>query len=324
MKQETKSFSSILRELQFEKPIPQKKEQVDDDFFSILDKTELQILMHRDAHFSGKFPIMIQYYEKEGIGSHEEFNLELIINLEHVEKEYKQNLSSLYLTGADMERVARAKQAYLKLSDLFEIENPKSKHPQLIADLILSEEEGQEEAIKEVVKEGKEITASLTSLLKSDLFLDPLFPGYGLAPSLAAHCLGKIGYKNSVIPLFESIGQGTADFDETIISALSSIGQESKQFIIERIKSRPITEDNIRAAMTASSFGESPEIASLCFEELQKEDSLRNLSLCSYLVLSCYELRGEKERLLFTSFVNNPSFPNSLKEEGKSIIKSWK
>ena len=150
------------------------------------------ILMHRDVHFGGSFQTMLDYYQKEGRGVSKEFEIKRIQELAELEKRSRQNLAAVMLTGPEAEKVAKAKQAYVSLRELYDIPNPKSKMPLLLADLILSEDEELPKAIEAVVAERGNIVRLLLDLLRNEEFYDPLFPGYGLAPSLAAQCLGKI------------------------------------------------------------------------------------------------------------------------------------
>ena len=48
----------------------------------LLDAIDLDILMHKDAHFGGNFDIMIDYYEKEGVGSMPDFETDRIIEIQ--------------------------------------------------------------------------------------------------------------------------------------------------------------------------------------------------------------------------------------------------
>ena len=324
---ESKSFNSILREIEssaLDIAVNEKdNQQEESEFYPLMDKIECDILMHKDVHFSGKFSLMIEYYEEEGRGCCEDFDIEHIYRLYKIEEENQQNLSSLYLSGSDMERVGRAKNAYQKLKSLFEINSPHAKQPQLLANLIFAEENELNQSMTAVIEQGKSIVPSLIALLKSDSFHDPLYPGYGQAPTYAAYCLGKIGYSQAIIPLFEGIGQGDPYQDDTLISALIELGEESKAFIIQQLQSRPISQDNIRAAMVASGFSEDPVIQSICLNELQTGEVLKNETLLSYLIMPCHELKKESQRLLFRCLTQQENFPSKLKEEVEAIIQSW-
>ena len=64
------------------------------------------ILMQRDAHFAGSFPLMIEYYQKEGRGMLNEIELSRIEELYEIEQRDGVNLSAVMLSGAEMEKIA--------------------------------------------------------------------------------------------------------------------------------------------------------------------------------------------------------------------------
>ena len=78
------------------------------------------ILKHREAHFAGQFPIMIEYYKSEGKGCRQELPLERIEELAKIEEEAGENLAALYLTGADAEEIALSQKAYKELRNLYQ------------------------------------------------------------------------------------------------------------------------------------------------------------------------------------------------------------
>ena len=72
---------------------------------------------------------------------------------------------------------------------------------------------------------------ALIDLLRNEDFYDPLFPGYGEAPVLAAKCLGLIGDKRAIISLFEAIGEGDFFNEDIILDALHVIGNPARDFL---------------------------------------------------------------------------------------------
>src|SRR3984893_18022664 len=102
--------------------------------FPLVDAQDNEILMHRDVHFGGKFDFMLDYYRKEGKGARDEFSPERILYLAGLERQIKQNLAPLLLSGPEAERIAEAKEAYKKLSDIYDVPVQKQKYPKLIAD----------------------------------------------------------------------------------------------------------------------------------------------------------------------------------------------
>lgn len=300
------------------------REDESDDFlegFPLADSLDNEILMHRDAHFGGKFSFMVDYYDKEGKGASSDIPLDRILFLSYLEEQTGQNLASLLLSGTESERVARAKSAYKKLRDLYEAANA-GETPRLIADLILSEEEFPEKEITQVVAKGSSLVPALVDLLISEEFVDPLFPGYGTAPELAAICLGKIGDDRAIYPLFESLGKEGFFMEETVLEALRNIGEKAKKFLLKMASTVPITKENDKAALALTYFSEDSEVASFALKQLQTPD-IASKPLSTYLVLICEGLKEKKERETFKKLATSKQFSPSLIEEMKLIIRSW-
>lgn len=295
---------------------------IDEDFeeFPLAYSIDNAILMHRDAHFGGNFQTMIDYYEKGGRGISNEFEIKRIRELAELEIRTKQNLSAVMLSGPEAEKVATAKQAYISLREIYDIPNPKSKLPVLLADLILSEEEELPKAKAAVIAEKGAIVKLLLDLLRNEEFYDPLFPGYGLAPALAAECLGEIGDKRAIISLFELIGEGDFFNEDMILKALKSIGAPAKDFLLHVLHAKPLNQDNERAAVALVSFKEDPDVAEAALKTLQEIDLNKNASLATYLILICEGLAKEEQRQAF----KNIEFPKSLQQDAKVISSSWK
>jgi HEAT repeat protein len=292
--------------------------------FPLADATDMAILMHRDAHFGGKFDIMREYYEKNGKGVDPEFELERIAELQQIEEKLKQNLAATYLSGPDAERVAQSKAAYKKLRSVFEgKDTPANKIARLIANLILSEEEETETAIDAVVAEKSTIVPALMELLRSEDYHDPLFPGYGLAPSLATKALGKIGDKRAIISLFESIGESDYFNDDLALEALQAIGQPAKEFLLKVLHSRPITYDNERAAMALLQFKDDPEVSNICLDMLKAIDLKKDVLLATHLILACSGLKDPIARKEFIAMAEKSTTPPMLRQDIKAISKTW-
>ncbi len=291
--------------------------------FPIADSIESAILMHRDAHFGGNFDVMLNYYLKGGKGVFQEFEISKIQSLAQLEKQSQQNLAAMLLSGAEAERVAEARDAYKKLRDIYESKGKGSENARLIADLILSEEEYPEKEIEAIIHHKSKIVPLLIDLLRSEQFSDPLFPGYGFAPSLAALCLGKIGDKRAIISLFEEIGAGDY-FDEDIaLSALKAVGEPAKAFLLKVLHGRPLNEDNERAAIALIQFKNDPEVSDACLKMLQDPAVLKDLALSTYLILSCEGLSSEKERKEFLALAANPKLPKDLKRDMEAVMQAW-
>lgn len=292
--------------------------------FSLTDARDHAIVMHRECHFGGHFPTMIEYYQKEGKGVSEDFSLEDIQRLALLEQQMQQNLATVLLTGPEIEKIARSKEAYKQLRSLYENESSSKKYPRLIADLIFSETDTEENDVNTVVQEKQAIVPALIDLLRSEDFHDPLFPGYGLAPALAARCLGLIGDKRAIISLFESIGESDFFDEELSLNALKSIGEPAKQFLLRILNGRPLTYDTERAAIALIPFKHDPEVAKTCLEMLQEKDVIRNISLATYLILACDELTDPTQKNTFKNLLQNPSLPKELVHDVQAIVKGWK
>lgn len=295
----------------------------DFESYPLADAIDHDILMHRDAHFGGLFGLMLDYYKRGGKGVQPDFSIERIEELAELEKQTQQNLSALYLEGAEAERVAEAKQAYKTLRAIYELKDSKISYPKLIADLILSEEEEPKEAIQAIVDQKAAIVPSLIDLLQNEQFHDSLFPGYGQAPSLAVLCLERIGDKRAIISLFQAIGQDDFFVDDNILKALKAIGEPAKAFLLQVVKKHPINEDNERAAIALIQFKDDPEVAKTCFNLLQDRDVQKDPCLPTYLVLACSALKGTPLEEPFRQMSEQPSLSRSLREDIKAIIHEW-
>jgi len=281
------------------------------------------ILMHRDVHFGGNFNVMLKYYDEEGKGVSDAFDVSQIRRLAELERTSESNIAPAILTGADAERVAEAKQAYQQLKDLFDQETKESHYPQLIASLVLSEAEEPQEEIDAIVKEGSAIVPSLLEVLKSEKFYDPLFPGYGLAPSLAANCLGRIGDKRAIISLFEGIGRGDFDYEDTLLQAMKAIGTPAKEFLLTVLRGQPIDEDNERAAIALAAFENDPEVADASYDLLRQIEFDPFLPLTHYLVFACEGLQDPDKRESMTKLMESPQITKDLALDIRSVVDKW-
>lgn len=291
------------------------------DHFPVADQIDHEILMHRDAHFGGLFSVMLDYYREEKKGVQPDFSIERIERLEQLEVAMKQNLAPLLLTGPEAEKIGEAKTAYKKLRAIYELESAKSQIPKLIADLILAETEEAEEEIKAVVAEKNLVVKPLIDLLRNENFYDPLFPGYGQAPVLAAECLGLLSEndKRAIISLFEAIGQLDFFADDKMIHALKLIGEPAKAFLLKVLHGHPITEDNEKAAIALLEFQDA-EVAQAALNLLKEKEVQNDLSLSTYLVLAC-EFLPMNQWEEFIELVKQPSFPKHLELDAKRIAK---
>lgn len=293
--------------------------------FPLSDALDNAILMHRDVHFGGSFDIMLEYYERGGLGVQQEFDIKRIQELNMIEKKIKKDLAPEMLTGVDAERVGEAREAYRRLKLLYEgTPSATKQYPRLIADLILAEDDEEAEgAVKVIVAEKTAIVPALVELLRSENLHDPLFPGFGLAPALATRCLGNIGDKRAIIAIFESLGESDFISDDQALEALKHIGEPAKQFLLKVLHGRPLTFDNERAATALINFKDDPEVSKTALEMLKTLDLKRDQILANELILICEGLKSDADRKAFEVFAEAGSTPPSLRLDIRAIVKCW-
>ncbi len=281
------------------------------------------ILMHRDAHFGGDFDTMIEYYEGEGKGMMQEFELSRIRELADYETAIAGNLASQLLTGPDAEKIKAARNAYKSLRELYSDKAPQDPKPLLLADLVLSEEEWPQQEIDAVVAHKTAIVPLLISLLRSEDFYDPLFPGYGQAPTLAARCLGLIGDKRAMISLFEAIGEANFFSEDYLLDGLKNIGDPAKEFLLKILHSEPLNFDNERAAIALVRFKDEPGVAETCLQMLFKPAVWKDPNLTLHLILACEGLKDPKLQEEFCKLGNEVGFPKMLLQDIKLVAKTF-
>ncbi len=296
------------------------------EHFPLIDALDHEILMHREAHFGGQFSIMLDYYRQGGKGVQPDFDLARMERLAAVEGQLNQNLAALVLEGYEIQKVADARQMYQSLREIYEVKNPKNPFPRLIGDLILSEEAEPETEMNALVERKEQSVPALIDLLCNEELYDPLFPGYGLAPSLAVECLGRIGDKRAIIALFQVLGQGDFFADDQILKAFKAIGDPARAFLLRVLQRRPFNEDNERAAIALVPFQEEDEVAGAAFALLQQPDVQADPCLPGYLVLICSGLKEAKQRQRFVEMAQGEGgegLSKALKQDMKSIIQEW-
>ena len=289
------------------------------DEFPLIDTTDHEILMHRDAHFSGSFPLMLSYYEEEGKGVQPEFEVKRIKELLLIEEQSGKNLSEIFLDEDEREQVASSKEKYHYLRNLCE---KGSGMPVCLADLILSEEIDPEEEIGALVKYGSNAVPLLIDLLSQDAFYDPLFPGYGLAPGAAAICLGKIKDPTAIPALYEALGRSDFFTEDTILEALQKIGEPAKEFLLRSLSKEPFSKDNENAAIALLSFPIDEPLSEKFLEVLVRPGAQTRPHFISYLILGCEALKDPKLRELFKTHTKElPS--KDAREQALLIARSW-
>ncbi len=289
----------------------------------LLDAIDMEILMHRDAHFGGSFGIMLEYYEKEGVGTQPDFEEKRIAELAHVETDLGENLSDVILPEAAHLTVEKSKQLYQDLREVYEVDPPKP-HAILISNLILSEEIVPEEEMQALIDEGQTVVPLLIDLMNSESFYDPIYPGYGRSPIFAAKVLGELKDETAIPFLFQALGQENFFTDEAIIKAIRAIGNKSKQFLIKALQHKPYSKNNEHAAICLLEFSDDPEIASLCLCLLKDEEVRKRESLAAYLAFGCAALEKDTEHQEFKQIMSSLDEKSDLYREMRSILNNLK
>lgn len=287
------------------------------------DSFDKDILMQRDAHFGGSFQVMLDYYRSNGRGVDGRFEIERMKELAEEENRLQQNLAPMFLGATDAEEIQKAREAYKKLRQIYESKSTKNPFPKLIADLILSEEEDIKNAVDAIVEQRSAIVPSLIDLLKSEEMYNPIYPGYGKTPFLAAECLGQIGDKRAIISLFETIGRGDFFEDDISLKALKMIGSPAKEFLLKVLQGKPVNEDNERAAIALLAFKDEEEVAKACFKFLSEIDLKKESSLATYLILGCEGIKDNQSQKELKKFSSRSDLPKELKNDFETIFREW-
>ncbi|MBA3815084.1 MAG: HEAT repeat domain-containing protein [Parachlamydiaceae bacterium] len=299
-----------------------QEENEDFDNFPITYSIDNQILMHREAHFGGDFALMLDYYTNEGKGVNKEFELSRIEELAKLEQQTGKDLVTFMLSGPEIEKIGKAKKAYKDLREVYSVKNPKNKIPKLIVDLIFAENADTDISVEAAIAEKSAIVPALVDLLRNEDYYDPLFPGYGQARALAARCLGKIEDKRAIISLYESIGEGDFFDDDLILSALHSIGEPAKSFLLKVVHGQPINHDNEQAAIALINFKEDPEVSLACLSILKEIDITKHEALATYLVLACEGLPKASQTQLI-ELADKLNTPKTIKQDIKVLANFW-
>lgn len=289
-----------------------------DEGLYLVDEEDRDIIMHRDVHFGGKFDIMLEAYYNETKAAVLDTSVKRIKGLQAYEEKLGSDIAPLILQGADAEKVAFAKKMYKELSTLFEAKE--KDLPQAIGSLILSENEDPEQEIKEVVSYKEQAIHPLLDILTSDLFKDPLFPGYGLALIHAADALGKLHAVEAIYPLIALLSEASFGFEEAAVRNLHAIGDPAKDVLMKLTAQIPVSSTNERAAYALLLFKEDLKVATFFFETLKK--FLKYKALGVYLVLGCEALPREFHKE-FRTLSTNSEIAKEIRDEMVPIINYW-
>ncbi|MBS0654789.1 MAG: hypothetical protein JSR46_03345 [Verrucomicrobia bacterium] len=285
----------------------------------LFEEQDRDILMHRDAHFAANFELMADYYDKEGKGAYEEIDPDRIYQLMAIEKELQKDLAPLVLQGPDAEKVARSRAFYKLLQRQYE--DPKAaKELIAIIDLIFSEEEDREKEVLLLASFGEKIIMYLLLLIQTEELYDPLFPGYGQAPIVAALALGKLKAEAAIKPLFYMLSKHDFEIESAAMSALAAIGEKAEQFCLQVLAGRPLTLDNERAAVALCAFPASERIGKEILSQLQDKEVQKQEQLATYLILACENLPPHLLPEL-QNIEKSASLPKPAQEELRQLLK---
>ena len=92
-----------------------------------------------------------------------------------------------------------------------------------------------------------------------------------------------------------------------------------KEFLLKGLSGKPITSDNVNAAVALSSYPLDEEIAKSALSMLSKINLKEHINFASYLICMCEGLSSEEERLAFF----NLAVDKNLENEKKMILKIW-
>lgn len=289
----------------------------------IIDHLDAEIIMHRDVHFGGQFSVMLHYYEQEGKGVRPEFNPRRIVDLRQIEQTYRINLREHLLSPDQKARVQKAQKAYLDFKKMYEMAKDLDSPALKLADLILSEEESPSPELEAVIALKDRLLDDLLLLIQNDDFYDPLFPGYGYAPELAAYCLGKIGSHRAIEPLFDRIAKVDFYIEDVILEALKNIGTPAREFLFKRLTQLPLSESNERAAVALIHFRHEPEVARMGLH-LMKDSAFRaSHTLMGYLIVISEGLKDLPEASSFKSMKEDTSLPKLLRDDIDEVTRHW-
>ncbi len=276
--------------------------------FPLIDEEDVAIILEREAHFSGNFPLMIEYYSNdENKGINEEISLHRILKLHEIEKALAKdgkNLAALLLQGRDAEHLQLAKKAYKTLSEIHhyqdqegEASRPEKNHPAVIlAECILSEEpiDVLVDRFKDVFKGSEKL---LYTLISSHSFYDRLFPGYGLAPLFAIKTLGKLKDAHAVPILFDQLfryNESREDVDEEILTALRSIGDPVKKKALSLALDSMWSVDKEKALHILIEFLPDTSISEAILDHLIRSSCRLSTSFLQYAILLLESLPDQR------------------------------
>ena len=74
----------------------------------LIDDHDIEILVHRNAHFGGSFAIMLEYYKSNCVGVNDNISLKRIEEMDHIEKSVGSDIGEYLLPDTEKANVQRA------------------------------------------------------------------------------------------------------------------------------------------------------------------------------------------------------------------------
>ena len=236
------------------------------------------LLMHCDVHFSQNFELMADYYSTDGLGADPDISLRRIIDFAKLSREQAIYLFTHLITPDKLPWINKAKDTYEKLREVYESKDT-NLGACLVSDLILSEEEDTSEEEQAIFKYGASLVPALEAILLSDLYHNPLSPGYGNAPMRALRSLKLFKDNPVIMTVFQSLGIGEDPFyDFQAASYFLSFEKEAKDFLFLQLQSEKVSDDHRKALFCLAEF------------ELSEEDLLKVLHIWESVMLNARSL----------------------------------
>lgn len=212
------------------------------------------LLMHCDVHFSQNFELMADYYASDGIGVDPDIDLKRIQEFQKLSRKEALYLFENLITPEKLPRVLEAKEAYLRLRDVYESES-KDVGACLLSDLLLSEDEDTSDEEQAIFEYGTKLIPVLVTILRSYLYHSSLGPGYGQGPSRVLRCLSLFDTTPCISEAFESLSISDNPFYSYDVTNYFRIFEnQAKAFLFKQIESAVLSEDHRRALEILAEF----------------------------------------------------------------------
>lgn len=286
-------------------------------------RTDRAILLHRDCHFSGHFATMIAYYRGDNRGVQPEFSKERLQWLARTESKLGIDLAKILFAEKHREKVRAMRREYAVLSARARTQSSADEPAQALAQLILAKSEEPIEQLTALERLGTRAVPCLIELFRNNTFYDPLSPGFGLAPELAAKCLGSIADTRAIAELFAKLGDVGFFTQDVVFEALRKIGEPSRDFLLQKLQARPFTEDNQKAAFALVHFREDFEVAATGFRLLTSELIEDRPCFLNSLVMICEGLEGTSLAPLFQQLQDDDRLPQLIRQDVREVIENW-